>query len=194
MQKLHTSPDTFLYTEDSDHHLYIVNFAKLFEVNIQLLLLDDLKKYYSVDKKLNKDAKAFFYHHIVFGVCNYILNLSKTKGHKIILYNNINDLKDLEIYSIFAEEEVKPLISKILDSIKRYLPIRLFKSSHSYYYFMGVKGGKLSEILTPIRAAGSESFSHYTFDKALKYAKKHNLTFLNNTYFKDLKTKQLMFS
>jgi|TARA_R110000868_G_scaffold138335_1_gene352361 hypothetical protein len=192
MLKIH-QPDTFLDVEDTEHHIYIVNFAKLFEINIQFPLLVDIKKY-NCDKKITKDTKALFYHHIIHELCRYILKISQNKGHKIVIYYNSLDLKNLEIFNIFPEEDIKPLLSKIVNSIGKYLPIRIFETQHSFYYFIGSGNGKRLEIIIPLRGIADRCYSDYTFNKALKFSEKHNLTFLNNTYFRQLKTKQLMFS
>ena len=95
MLKIH-QPDTFLDVEDTEHHIYIVNFAKLFEINIQFPLLVDIKKY-NCDKKITKDTKALFYHHIIHELCRYILKISQNKGHKIVIYYNSLDLKKLTL-------------------------------------------------------------------------------------------------
>ena len=192
MLKIH-QPDTFLDVEDTDHHLYIVNFAKLLEINIQIPLISDLKKY-NCDYKLDKNARAFFYHHITHGMCQYILNISQNKNHKIVIYNNIGDIHKLNAFFNFEEQDVKLLISKILKGIGKNLPIRIYESSQSFYYFLGCHSGKKQEILAPIRQAATQTFESYTFNKAIKFANKHNLSFLSNGYFRQLKTKQLMFS
>jgi hypothetical protein len=184
--------DTLLDVEDKEYNLYIVNFIKLFEINIQFNLLQNLKKYNCIDK-LKADAKAFFYHHIILEICEYILKHSKGTTHKIIIYNNLEDLTSLEAFFPYEAGLVSKLVQKILQDVKKYLPVRVFDNPYSFHYFINASNGKKMEILLPLRAKSNETFEKYTFNKALKFSKKQNLTFLSDTFFSDLKSKQMMF-
>ena len=191
MLKVH-KPDTYLNIEDTSSHTYIVNFAKVFEINIQYPLMKDLNTY-QVTKKLDKNARAFFYHHIVLGLCQYILNQSVYDQGRIVIYNHIGDLNKSELYEYYTESVVKELVSDVLASCKRHLPIRIHDASFSFYYFLGSTGGAKEGILAQIRDTGSKDFEKYTFNKAIKFANKHGLIFLSRQYFDQLKTKQLLF-
>ena len=176
------------------HRLYLVNFEELFKNNIEAKIVDDLEKYKLLGGILTKEKKSFFYHHIIYEICKFIL--FKKTNNKIVIYFT-HSYENLELFKYFKEKEVIKIIQKVVVSIRKYLPIRVFESSYPFHYFIhlyGKEDGRAIEIINSIKGECNE-FGHkkHNFSQIKQFSITHNLYFLNNQFFNDIKSGQLLY-
>jgi len=178
--------------EFKQYNFRILNFSYIFKA-IEKDLIDDLHKYQLFKNRINSTAKKLFYHHIIFGVCNSLLN-DKSKEKTIIYFNN--QLGNFQIFKYFDEDEVLKTITVIVKKMKQLLPIKIFISSISFEFLAHLlqkNDGRSEELIANIRSyLNSINLERYTFSKVLTFTKKNDLVFLNKEFFNRLKAKQLI--
>jgi hypothetical protein len=163
---------------------------------VEVDIINDLYKYSLLKERITTNAKQFFYHHIIFGICEYLLN--EKINEKSIIYFNNTQLEPLLLLKYFKEEDLKSLLDQILCKIKKLLPIKVYLSNISFEFLehLLVKNeGRGVEVINNIRSyLDSVNIERYTFAKVKTFTKRNNLIFLNKEYFNQLKTKQLLIS
>jgi len=179
-------------------NLRFIDFESLFR-SIEVNLINDLAKYELIPaKKITRDIKKLFYHHIFYGVSEYLLNI-KSKERVIILKTlefNFNFL----ILQHFKAEDTQRHIEQAVTQVAKLLPINIY--GYKDIQFKDLKkayegrNGDVVELIERIRSfAWSRDFmrSHYTFSKVKSFVKRNELRFLDEKYFNQLKTRQLLF-
>lgn len=174
-----------------EYNFRVVNFFDIFK-SIEVDISNELFRYnLHENTKLTQDIKRVFQHHIIHGMCTYII--SYTGREKNIIYYNIHDLTDS---SIIDSDKKLMFIENVLFKICKILPIRLFVGNYTYKEFYTIarsRSGKRDEIIANIRHyIESTDFTTFTFSKVRNFTKKNGLLFLNKDYFTALKTKQLL--
>ena len=180
-------------------NLTLVSFESIFKT-IEIDLINDLAKYQLIPaKRITRDIKKLLYHHIFYGISEYLLNL-KTKERVIILKDLQADLSTFHIIQHFQKDTIKKCIDQVVTQVAKLLPISIygfndieFKSLKKLYT---KRDGSAVELVERIRSfMWTKDFlrSHYTFSKVKGFAKRNELTFLSEKYFNQLKTKQLLF-
>jgi len=179
--------------EFSQYNFRILNFNFLFK-DIEINIINDLHNHSLLKDKISTNAKRFFYHHIIFGLCEELLK-NRVK-EKTIIYINNTQLGNFKLTKYFKEEEVLSLINVIIKKIKKLLPIKIFISSISFDFLVHLlqkNDGRSQELINNIRAyIDSISLENYTFSNINKFTKTYGLVFLNKEYFNQLKAKQLI--
>jgi len=176
------------------YNFRILNFNFLFK-EIETNIINDLHKFNFLEKsKISSNAKLFFYHHIIFGLCETLLN-NKAK-EKTIIYFNSTQVGNFQLLKYFKEEDILKLLNSIFKTIKKMLPIKVFISSISFDFLSHLlqkNDGRSVELINNIRAyLDSVSLENYTFSSIKNFTKKFGLVFLNKNYFNQLKSKQLI--
>lgn len=177
------------------HRLCLVSFEELFRNNIEIKLINDLDKYKLLSGILTKETKLFFFHHIIYEICQYILH--KKTNDKIVIYF-ANHFENLELSKYLPEKDIQETIQKVVISMKKYLPIQITESLYPFEYFIhlyGKEDGRAIEIISNIKQkCNNFNPRKYTFSRIKEFSKTHNLTFLNKQFFNDIKTGQLLFA
>lgn len=173
-----------------------VDVLKYLEIN----LINDLANYNLLSKsRVTRDIKKLIYHHIFHGFSEYLLN-TKTPGKSIFLLSKTESYSNLQLCKYFKAEQLKKCIDSVLSSLVRLLPISI------YGYELNIKISDLSleydadrgevrefvELVKNFQWCQNVTRSYYTFAKVRSFAKRNELTFLNERYFNQLKTKQLL--
>lgn len=167
---------------------------------IEVDLINDLCRYQLLKKsRLTKDVKKLLYHHVFFGLCEYILNAHNT-GKVFFVIKNNESFQSLQIIKYFKQREVERCMTQVLTRAARLLPISIYScdSSISISEFEEeyAKGsGEIKEFMERIKSFHmSQDFikSHFTFAKVKLFARRNELTFLNEKYFNRFKTRQLL--
>jgi hypothetical protein len=179
-------------------NLKFIDFNSIFKV-IEIDLINDLSNYNLIPaKKITRDIKKLFYHHIFYGISEYLLNL-KSKERTIILKTIEIDTNFL-IIQYFKVEDVQRHIDQAVTQVSKLLPINIY--GYKDVTFKKLKQdyvdqkGDVVELIERIRSfAWSRDFmrSHYTFSKVKSFVRRNELKFLDEKYFNQLKTKQLLF-
>jgi len=193
-------------------NLRLVDFTSIYRT-IEIDLINDLSKYQLLNSKtINRDIKKLLYHHIFYGICEYLLSL-KSRERVIVLKTNNTDA--LLILQYFIGEDIQKHIDQAVTQIAKLLPISIygyskdsnFEMLRKLYNKQEVKFSQLKEAYDRREGNAVELIerlrnflwnkdfmrSHYTFAKVKSFAKRNNLTFLSENYFNQLKTKQLLF-
>lgn len=176
------------------YNFRILNFNFLFK-EIENDIINDLHKFNLLEKgRIGSNTKLFFYHHIIFGLCESLLK-NKIKEKTIIYYNN-NQLGNFQLLKYFKEEDILKLLNMVFKHVKKLLPIKVFISSISFDFLTHMlqkNDGRSIELINNIRTyLDSVSLENYTFSSVKNFTKKFGLVFLNKTYFNQLKSKQLI--
>lgn len=176
------------------YNFRLINFNHLFYKNIEIKLIDDLHNYGFLQSKIRTDAKKFIYHHIIHGICEFLLN-DKTTEKSVIYFNN-TQLDNFKLLKYFKEEDVLKIINSVLLKVKKLLPIKVFITNISFDFLSHLlekNDGRGIEIINSIRNyLNSVNIEKFTFNKVKTFTKKNDLVFLNKEYFNLLKTKQLL--
>lgn len=180
--------------EIPEYNIVLIDFNQVFIKEIQIDILDDLYKYKLLQKSLNnKDVQKIFYHHIIFKICEELLNSSK--GKPIILFN-YTQLDDCIIKEYFKEDKLLEFLTLVIQKIERNLPIKIFKSKFNIQTICHLKekndGRALTLITGIIEKSNTFDTKNYSFENIKRLTKKYELTFLNVDYFNRIKTKQIL--
>lgn len=179
--------------EFKQYNFKIINFNYLFK-DIETNIINDLHNYGLLKDRITTNAKKFFYHHIIFSICEALL-ADKSK-EKLIVYFNNTQIGSFQILKYFKEEDVLKLLDVILKKIKKLLPVKIFISSISFDFLnhlLQKNDGRSTELINNIRSyLNTINLERYTFSKIKIFTKKNDLTFLNKDYFNRIKSKQLI--
>ena len=179
-------------------NLKFIDFDSIFS-SIEVNLINDLAAYNLIPaKKVTRDIKKLFYHHIFYGISEYLLN-NKSK-ERVIILKTLEPCSNCLILQHFKAEDVQRHIEQAVTQVAKLLPINIY--GYSNIQFKDLKkayekrNGDVVELVERIRSfVWSRDFmrSHYTFSKVKNFAKRNELKFLDEKYFNQLKTKQLLF-
>ena len=174
-----------------EHNFVLLNFYFILH-KCEPLLISSLSEYGLLDhKKITKDAKTLFLHHIVFNMCEHILNL-KTKEKTVVYYTEqVPD--NLEILNYYRKDDVNKCLLFVLSKARQYLPLRIHFNHMSFSEVCLLKEGEKAEITANVKnTIGSSDLTQFSFGKTNAFTKANNLSFLNKEYFNTIKTKQLL--
>jgi len=178
-----------------ESNLILINFNYIFLNMVEKNLLGDLHTYDLLKKPRNPTVRKLFYHHIILSISNYLLNL-KCKEKAVIFFED-NNLYSYEICQYLGEEIVHKIVLQVFKKIDKLLPIRILHSTFTFEYFLhklNQKSGIAKETLMKCRGIiDSKDFTRFTYERCKKFTEKEGLTFLNKSFFNNLKSKQLMF-
>jgi len=181
------------HLEFKQYNFRIINFNFLFK-DIETDIINDLHNYGLLKDRISSNAKKFFYHHIILGICDSLIK-NKVKEKSIIYFNN-TQLGSYQILKYYKEEDVLKLLNIIFKQIKKLLPIKIFISSISFDFLTHLlqkNDGRSVELINNIRTyLDSVNLENYTFSNIKSFTKKFGLVFLNKEYFNQLKAKQLI--
>jgi hypothetical protein len=180
-------------------NIKLISFESVFKT-IEVELINDLARYQLIPAKhVTRDIKKLLYHHVFYGISEYLLNL-KTKERVIVLRDVTASATDLLIFQHFNKDNIQKHIDQVVTQVAKLLPISIygytnieFKSLKELY---NERNGDAVELIERIRSfMWTKDFmrSYYTFSKVKGFAKRNELTFLSEKYFNQLKTKQLLF-
>ena len=178
-----------------EYNITLIDFNQIFIKKIQIDVLDDLYRYKLLNKSLsNTDVRKIFYHHIIFNICEQMLQVTCSKP---IMIFNYTQLDDCIIKDYFKEDALLEFLDYTVSKIQKNLPVKIFKSKFNVETLMALKAkgdGRALTVLTGvIHNSNAFNVNSYTFENIKKITKKYELTFLNLDYFNRLKTKQLLF-
>jgi len=179
--------------EFKQYNFRIVDFNSIFIKKIEVDLINDLHRFELFKNRITSHAKKFFYHHIIFGLCEFLLH-ERAKEKTIIYFNN-TQMSELELFKYFKEDEVRDVVEQIIRRIKILLPIRVFITNISYDFLQHLidkKDGRSVEVINNLKAyMDSVNHEKYTFSRVLTFTKRNDLVFLSKEYFISLEQNNL---
>jgi hypothetical protein len=193
------------------HHLEkvgitTINFKKIFAV-AQVKFINDCNTYgllknsampSNASGRINlksKDTKRLLMHHIIYEVCEEILEC-KSKFKVVIFYRPLEVNDTFEILQYCKVEELNSAILKVIKSMKKVLPIQIAivdsaVSFHSLKEEHSKGTGESIELVYKILC--HMTAINMSFEAVKKFVRKNKLTFLSKDYFNKVRTKQLFF-
>lgn len=173
----------------------LINYADILkqsEVNI----INDLDMYDLLNdiNLRSKDVKKVFFHHIIKNVCEVILN-KHTKSKAVVFYNEHEF--DLELFNYKERLLMLKFLHTITKKIQSMVPICVYYTDDTYNIFMNKYTSRaiIKEKCAMIeQLIKDHDLSKYNFSKIKKFASDHELTYLSEIYFYNIKTKNLMFA
>lgn len=176
----------------------IIDFHTLFLQKIEGKIINDYNDYGLIAKKLrlnNKDTRNLLLHHVIFELCQYIL--SKKSGKHVIFcsldHKSLAGSQFLTL-NLIDPSELNTFLIKKLQRLSKILPIRFIFSDvifNNYVFELQTCSGQREELNMFIDSTDNK-FMKYRFDKLLQFAKRFNLKFLSEDYFKQIKNKLLL--
>ncbi len=181
------------------HNIRILDFNTIFTKYIEPNVLNDLHDYGLIKNDRinvkNKDVKKIMYHHIIYGLCDYVLRIRGK--HRIVIYYCYRVIpgKDLVHYTDF--NHVQTFLNKFVLKLIKMLPIKFMYEDVTFSVLRNsIKNdGSHAELINSANDI-IENFdvSTYTFSKIRYFVKRYELHFLSNTFFQKLHNKQLILS
>lgn len=176
------------------YNLSLVNCNRIFVKYASDGIVDDLHRYGLLEKSINNTlVKKIVYHHCIFNFCEAILK-NKTDKKSLLFFNN-TQLDECSLLEYYDEDDIINIILNVILRIKKILPVKTYTSRYSLMYFkhlLELRKGRGDLLLNDIQKNTSKDHAKYTFNTAKKFAKKYDLTWLNEEYFNKLSTKFLL--
>ena len=165
---------------------------------IESKIIDDLHKFDLLDDlSLQKyDVKKIFYHHIIYNLCDLIIN-NKLRSKPVVYYHS-EDI-ELELFKFSSKYKVLAFINTVTNKVKRLLPLKIYESDESFHQFTeacisrGATGERAARINIVNEFINRHNIQKYNFAGVKSFVKRYELTYLSETYFHNIKTKNLMF-
>ena len=171
----------------------VISFTSLYTGYIEPKLLDDLAKYHCIGPALDRTAQRLFLHHVIHSTCEYILNLRMQS--KIVIYYSETEIVDTKTFDQYDNKKLQKIFNQISKIFQSKLPIRWYNGIYPFSYFKICHDNNKNDgiiIKNNIKSLCNEDFTAFLFDKIKIYTKTNNLTFLDKTYFNQLRSKMLL--
>jgi hypothetical protein len=172
------------------NNITLVNFNEIFYNEIHPLIYSDIIKYNLLGKNLkNSDVKKIFYHYIIHVLCEKVL--SKFNNKPVFIFCN-TFIKDCTIVQAYGKDSVLKFLESFIKKLECMLPFKfcIIPYNLSELSYVSIPYDLiLNSFISKQKNTDSKS---YTFEKIKKFAKQHNLTFLDNDYLNRLKTKHVL--
>lgn len=169
--------------EYPEQNLTIINFTQ-FVSHYENFIVNDLYKYSLLSANYtlgNKDVKKVFYHHLIKIIIDEHIN---NRDGKLVLFFNTKCSLYGVLKDYFGHEETIAFLVKLSKKLENMLPIRFVITNKTLNEQM-LKNACISKIK-------QVSKKQYNFQKIKLFAKRYELTFLNDNYLDSLKTKQVL--
>ena len=182
------------------HNIKLIELEDIITTSIECDLLNDIQSYGLIDKNTinirSRTVQRLMYHHIVLGLCEYILSV-KGKEKIIIAYSTTTLISTSQLCEYVSESDLQSFFSNLILKIKKVLPIKFIDIKDTSFpdiasamqenTGLGIETINRSKIIL-----GKFDISRYSFAKAKNFAKKYGLEYLSNNYFQQIKSKQLI--
>jgi hypothetical protein len=143
--------------------------------------------------KMSNDFRRLLMFHTIKDTCDLILN--DNTGYRLVVYvGNISHDIEMVRLSDDSEEMIK-VINSCVRSIYSKLPVKVFKSDVSYDEMLsyGSADGEMVCIKNSITHIAYKSRVS-SFENIKRFVKANQLTFLSESYFTDIRAKNLLFA
>ena len=176
------------------HNILLLSLNDIFSTNCQINILNDLQKYHLIGKPIfDKDIQKIIYHHLVFNICDKIIE--SENPDTIIVFSKTDQCVG-DFTKFYSNEDITKFLLKFTQKIVKYLPIRIYTISSNFSNLCDSLNQNTGDSF--LTANSIISFNNKftdklnTFEKIKKFTKKFGLIFLNQDYFENIKTKQIL--
>ena len=164
-------------------HVDVVVVDRLYEIDHSISMIRDM----------SQDFRRLFLYNLIKQTCDYILN--DNCKEKILMFVNVDTLSTF-MSNYIDDDKLNAFISKCLRDLCNKLPVNIYISNdYTFDQFMNLNnddGDKIS-IMSNI-SHRMQNKRVVSFEKIKKFIKNNGLTFLSETYFEDIRTKNLLFA
>lgn len=177
------------------YNFKIFDFAPICK-EISRRTLIDIEKYgFLSNPKFSKDVKRLLMHHTIHCICEFFIK--NKKRVPIVLYYEMNSYFT-KLHAFYGSSDVSLHLHKIILTVCKILPVRIYISCVPFNLTKAQIDKNTGEGVDFLKSMEYRlqqyDFSSYTFSKIKLYTNRHKLIFLNNEYFNQLKTKNLLFA
>lgn len=177
------------------YNFKVFDFAKICK-EISKNTLNDVTVYGLLDEpKLTRDVKKLLLHHTILCICEFFI---KHRSSVPSVLHFKPGSYTTRLHEFYSSELIEDQIFKNIQKIQKLLPVRIFVCDVSFTTiaeYIECNSGEGTEFLNSLNLFINSSTSEkYTFSKVRQYALRNKLTFLNEEYFNQLKTKRLLFA
>jgi hypothetical protein len=167
----------------SGQNLIILNF-NLFVSHYENLIIDDLIKYGLVESPLtNKDVKKLFYHHLIKIIVDEFIFSNKSVNRLVMVFNTETAIQG-RLREYYGDRELINFLYRFINKLENMLPVRFVTIDKML--------DEYSMVNECLRKVKKVSKKQYTFQKIKLFAKRYDLTFLNENYLNCIRTKQVL--
>lgn len=181
-----------------DNKFLLINFSDIFQV-ININFINELHEFDLLSSPINFkniSVKRLFKHHIIYNICEKLLD-KQDDFKRVIIMSKINIPIDYQEY--YDYEQLIKEINSILKQLQKNLPIFIFfpstpvdfkKFSNKYFRDEG-EGIDIKNLI--YSQYDKMTKKTYDFRNIKKFTKKYQLNFLSKGYFDQIKTKQILY-
>lgn len=171
--------------EYSQQNLCIVNFNK-FISHYECLIVNDLYQYSLLSSNYtlrDKDVKKLFYHHLIKLIVDEFIWSNKSTNKLVMVFDTSSHIHGV-MRDYYGEKELISFLEKFILKIEKMLPVRFVITSKVLDEHIMVNAciSKIKKV----------SKIDYTFQKIKLFAKRYELTYINDSYLNCLKTKHVL--
>lgn len=173
----------------------LINYTDILKQS-EINIINDLDMYDLLDNinLRSRDVKKVFFHHIIKSVCEVVLS-KYTKSKAVVFYNECEF--NLELFNYKDKSLMLKFLRTITRKIQSMIPLCIYYTDDSFKMFTNRYTPKavLKEKSAMIdQLVKDHDLSRYNFSKIKRFANEHELTYLSEIYFYNIKTKNLMFA
>lgn len=171
--------------EYSGQNLTICNFNKFFD-HYEDLIINSMHEYSLLTPKNslgNRDVRKIFYHHLIKLIVDEFIWSNKSPNKLVMVFNTNLHLNGVA-REYYGEKELIAFIEKFIVKIENMLPVRFVITNKTMDEHIMVNA-----CLSKIKKVSKKN---YTFEKIKLFAKRYELTYLNDNYLNCIKTKQVL--
>lgn len=171
--------------EYTDHGLCVGNFNKFFS-HYESLIINDLYKYSLLSHNYtlgNKDVKKIFYHHLIKLIVDEFIFSTKSANKLVMVFNTNSHLHGVA-REYFGEKQLIAFLEKFILKLENMVPVKFVIMDKTLDDHL-----MINSCISKIKQVSKKQ---YTFQKIKLFAKRYELTYLNDNYLNNLKTKQVL--
>ena len=184
-----------------ENDICLIDFNDIFK-SIEVGFLNDLYEYGLIKKdqiKITSDVRKLFYHHVIYNICEQVINAPE--NYRKIIYVPLEINEKFEICKICDCVRLNTLFRSLLKKLEKKLPVLiLFEQKGLDFDFLKNKcfwgDGEAIDFLNFLEVICEKyenGLYNRNFSKIKEFTKKYELKFLNKNYFENLKTKQILY-
>lgn len=171
--------------------ILLVNFKQFVETIIFPPVVESFNRFSLV--KYNVESQRFLDHHFLFQICNQLGFFSQQTKQKCVFYNS--EPIDLSPFCLEQQQKIKERIEWWIKRIQKFVPIVIFTTNTPFTQFTQLlsEDGKRQEIIQQLlNFIESKTVKNFSYAKAQTYARQNGLIFLTESFFGNLKAKELL--
>lgn len=153
---------------------------------------------YHPKKITERDSINILYHHTIQSICDHAI---KTKSYNpvFVFCHNCDFIgQDVLDYLKCTQHDILTIILRLFIKLKNMMPLCFYMTQHGMNEFvdqLNKNDGRAHYYMSNIRTRVDKyNKDKFTFEKARKFSKKHNLNWLDREFFSTIRATSMLFS